>query len=461
MTTLRPYQQTAVDALRASFAAGRRAPLFVLPTGGGKTFVFSYIAQNAVERGRRVGILVHRRELLLQASASLSALGVNHGLIAPGFPRTQHPVQIASVQTLARRSAQQQFDLLIVDEAHHCTAGTWRAIIESQPTARLLGVTATPIRSDGQGLDEVFDDIIVGPSMQELIELGYLTKSVVYAPPVGIDLTGIRKRGGDFDRGQVAERVDKPSITGDVCAHYRKLAGGLPAIAFCASVAHAEHVAAEFRAHGFKARSVDGGMDHAERAAAIAALGNGDIHVLTSCDIISEGTDVPVVAAAILLRPTQSLGLYIQQVGRVLRPAPGKSRSVILDHVGNCLRHGLPDQEIEWTLQGTAGSGGSKSANDNVPTVRQCENCYFCYQPTQPACPSCGHVQQTKVREIKATDGELIELDAARAAELKRQQQREVSQARTLEDLQEVARRRGYSVHWARHVFNARQRRYG
>lgn len=458
---LRPYQQAAVNALRQSYLTGHKAPLFVLPTGGGKTFVFSYVALNAVERGRTVCILVHRRELLMQASKSLLTMGVPHGLIAPGFNQTTQPVQIASVQTLSQRIKRgqlRQFDLIIIDEAHHAVAGTWQKIRDQFPASRLLGVTATPCRSDGMGLSAAFDDMILGPSMAELVEMGFLVKPVVYAPPSIIDLSGVRKRGGDFDQRQVAERVDKPTITGDVIGHYRKLCGGKPAIAFCASVAHAEHVAGEFRAHGFKARSVDGGTAPADRAEAIAALGRGDLHVLTSCDIISEGTDVPVVSAAILLRPTQSLSLYIQQVGRALRPAPGKDRAIILDHVGNVLRHGMPDEDRDWSLDGI--DRKPKADNDNVPTVKQCENCYFVFRP-QPACPSCGHVHEIKAREVKHQDGELIEIDAARAEALRREKKREVGQARTLEDLQEVARKRGYSMQWAKHVFNARSKKYG
>lgn len=459
---LRPYQQTAVTQLRESYLTGHRAPLFVLPTGGGKTFVFSYVALNAVERGRRVCILVHRRELLLQASGSLRSMGVKHGLIAPGFNRTTDMVQIASVQTLSQRMKKQPlaFDLIIVDEAHHAVAGTWAAIRQHFPNSRLLGVTATPVRSDGRGLDGVFDDMIMGPSMAELIDLGFLVKPVVYAPPSAIDLSGVRKRGGDFDQRQVAERVDKPSITGDVVAHYRKLAGGKPAIAFCASVAHAEHVAAEFRIAGFKAQSVDGNTAPAERAEAIARLGRGDLHVLTSCDIISEGTDVPVVSAAILLRPTQSLGLYIQQVGRALRPAPGKDRAIILDHVGNVLRHGMPDEDRAWTLEGTA-RGGMKADNDNVPSVKQCEKCYFVFKP-QPVCPSCGHQHIIKQREVQQTEGNLVEIDAAAAAAMKRERQREIGSARTLEALEEVARKRGYKPGWARFIMRSREgRRFG
>lgn len=457
---LRPYQQKAVEALRQSYLTGHKAPLFVLPTGGGKTHTFSYIAQSAVARRQRVCVMVHRRELLTQASASLLSMGVAHGIIAPGYNRTTQPVQVASVQTLARRIKQDRlhFDLLILDEAHHAAAGTWQTVRDAFPTAKLLGVTATPVRTDGKGLDVVFDDLIIGPTVEELIAGGYLVKPVVYAPPTQFNLDGVRKRGGDFDQRDLSDKMDKPTITGDVIGHYRRLCGGKPAIAFCASVAHAEHVAAEFRAAGFRAMSVDGNTPPAQRAAAIHDLGAGQLHVLTSCDIISEGTDVPAVSAAILLRPTMSLGLYIQQVGRALRPAAGKDRAIILDHVGNVMRHGMPDDDREWTLDGTAKAG--KAANDNVPAVRQCSKCYAAYKP-QPVCPKCGHCEPVKAREVAVTDGELTEITAAAAEAMRRERKQEIGSARTIEALEAVAKRRGYNVHWAKHIFNSRRRKYG
>jgi DNA repair protein RadD len=456
---LRPYQAEAVSRLRASYASGKRAPLFVLPTGGGKTFVFTYVGNKAVDRGNRVGILVHRQELLLQASRSLHAMGVKHGLISPMFNMNNEPVQVASVQTLLRRLKRHTipFDLLIVDEAHHAAAGTWRKIIEHYPNAKILGVTATPIRTDGQGLSEVFDDLIVGVSMQTLIELGYLVRPVIYAPPTALDLSGVRKRGGDFDTTQLADRMDKPTITGSAVEHYKRLCPGKPAIAFCASVAHAQHVAEQFRAAGFSSLSLDGTMLDTERKAAIDGLSNGKINVLTSCDIVSEGTDIPVVEAAILLRPTQSTSLYIQQVGRALRSAPGKTQAIILDHVGNVMRHGMPEEHRDWTLDGLARPA---AANDNEPpmVLKQCEKCYAVFKPS-PVCPQCGHVHAARTHEIAETEGELKQVDPAEIEAMRREQRREIGKARTLEDLQKIAKQRGYSKGWAYHIFKARSQR--
>lgn len=392
-------------------------------------------------------------------------MGVPHGMIAPGHNMSAHPVQVASVQTLIRRLQKfpmhYQFDLIVVDEAHHATAGSWRKVIELLPNAKLLGVTATPIRSDGQGLGAeaggVFDAMVEGPTMADLIELGYLVRPVVYAPPTALDLTGVRKRGGDWDAQQVAERMDKPVITGSAVGHYRKLAHNKPAIAFCASVAHAQHVAAEFRAAGYVAQSIDGNMLDTERKAAIEGLATGKIHVLTSCDIISEGTDIPVVEVAILLRPTQSLSLYIQQVGRALRTAPGKDKAIILDHVGNVLRHGMPDEERDWSLDGSPRT--SRAANDNqLESVRQCPKCYAAHRPA-PVCPQCGHQYEIKERQIEQVEGQLQEMTAEQVEAMRREKRREEGNARTLEDLQELARKRGYAPGWAYNRWKARQKR--
>jgi superfamily II DNA or RNA helicase len=286
--------------------------------------------------------------------------------------------------------------------------------------------------------------------------MGFLVRPVVYAPPTAVDLSGVRRRGGDYDQRELATRMDKPKITGDAVNHYAKHCPGKPAIAFCASVEHAQHVAAQFRAAGYSARSLDGSMLDTDRRQAIDDLGNGRLQVLTSCDIVSEGTDIPVVEAAILLRPTQSLGLYLQQVGRALRPAPGKDRALILDHVGNCLRHGLPDDQREWTLDGLPKQHRSKSDDEPDVTVKQCEQCFAVFKPSL-VCPACGHVHAVKVREIQQVEGELSEVDPT---VLRAQQRREVGSARTLEDLIEVAKRRGYKIGWAHQIWRARQSKH-
>ncbi len=312
---LRDYQQNAIASLRRSYAAGHKSVLFALPTGGGKTFTFAYVASQSAAKGGTCLILVHRQELLKQASRSLDKLGVSHGLIAPGCAFSPRKVQVASVQTLVRRMHKLPWrpDLIIIDEAHHAVAGSWRRVLAYYPEARVLGVTATPCRTDGLGLGEVFSDLVIGPSIADLTAQGFLTPTKIYAPPLSVDLSGVRSRGGDYAKDDLQKAIDRPAITGDAVAHYRRICPGAPAIAFCVSVEHAKHVANQFREIGFRAQSLDGAMADDDRARAIDDLGLGRLDVLTSCDIVSEGTDIPVVTAALLLRPTQSEGLYLQQ----------------------------------------------------------------------------------------------------------------------------------------------------
>lgn len=465
MIVLRPYQSKAVQDIRNSYLQGRRAPLCVLPTGGGKTVIFSHIAAATAARGKRVLILVHRVELLRQTSAALTKNAVDHSLINPQFtPDYRKAVQVASVQTLIRRLhffEKMPPDLIVIDEAHHATAGTWKKIVEAFPTARILGVTATPIRGDGTGLGVqaggVFDDLIIGPQVPELIEGGYLVKPVIYAPLERLDLSGVRIVRGDFDHKEVEKRVDKPKITGHAVQHYTKLCSGTPAVAFCVSVAHAEHVAAEFRANGYRAYAVDGSMDDDVRKRILNGLGNGSVQIVTSCDLISEGTDIPAIGCAILLRPTQSTGLYIQQVGRALRPCEGKEQAIILDHVGNVITHGLPEEFREWSLDGERKRKKAKGDQEKAPSVKQCPQCYAMHAPA-PQCPHCQHVYQVQ-EAPKVQDGELQQITAETAMQIRRRRLREEAQAETYEQLVELGKSRGYKPGWARHKWEYRQKK--
>ena len=455
---LRDYQKSAIDDLRAAYRDGSRAPLLVLPTGGGKTYVFCEIARSARERGN-VLILVHRAELLAQSSASLRALGVPHACIAPrhAWDPTER-VQVASVQALVRRFARMDADgwapsLIIVDEAHHATAGTWRKILAQWPAARVLGVTATPCRSDGAGLGDVFDALVEGPQIDELIGLGHLVPPVVYAPPGAPDLTGVRRRGGDYDATALAQAVDTAAFTGSAVAHYARLVAGAPAVAFCANVAHARHVAEEFRSAGWRAESLDGTMADSDRKRLIDQLGRGDLNVLTSCDIVSEGTDIPVIAAAILLRPTQSTGLYLQQVGRALRTSPGKDRAVIIDHVNNSGRHGMPDDRREWSLDG---DGAAQIAR--APAPKTCLACYMQYMPpTRAECPYCAAARPPATVPLSALRPAPADLVVRVSASMQTRKQRQAN-ALTLADLEALGREWGYRSprQWAMKVFGAR-----
>lgn len=444
---LRNYQEKWINEIRGQYQLGNNSVLGVLPTGGGKTICFSYVAQAASKKGNRVIILVHRNELIDQASDALAAMGIAHGRIeAKKKMDFSHSVQVASVYTVARRLhliSPDFFQLLVVDEAHHTNAGTWSKVIEHFTKAKLLGVTATPIRGDGKGLGEWYEEMVTGPNSNDLTESGYLAQAKVYSPP-GFSADGIRKKMGDFDIKDAEYKVGM--IMGDIVGHYRLYLKDATAIAFCCSVAHAEAVARLFQNEGIAAASIDGTMNNETRKALLEDLGSGRIKVLTSCALIGEGIDVPSVGGCILLRPTQSVSLHLQMIGRCLRPS-GDKVAVILDHVGNTIRNGHHLEEREWNLDGI-----KKRDKDKAPSVKVCPSCYVTVWSLTQVC-GCGHVFEGQKRDLHQVDGELQE--AVFVARMKKQEQ---SNARTLEDLIELGRSRGYKnpVFWAKHVMYAR-----
>ena len=518
--SLRPYQHRGLDEIRLEYRQKRRRPLYVLPTGGGKTVCYAAIAEGAAARGKRVLILEHRKELIRQASTAIARLGLRHQVVCPpeklagirrahikavGMPMLdpRGHVAVASVQTLAvRMDWLEEFDpdLIIIDEAHHAVAGTWARIIAACPDALLLGVTATPVRTNGQGLGDVFDVMVLGPSQKELIADGYLLPPRVVAPPLKVDLSKVRKRGGDLDADQQAElMMADREITGDAIEHYNRLAPGRPAIVFCANLKHAEAVAADFRAAGWRFQVIHGGMLDTERDGLIEQLADGRLHGLVNKDLISEGTDIPVAEVCILLRLTESESWYLQATGRVQRPvyapgydlselagrlaaieASGKPFGLVIDHVGNSgriingefvPRHGLPHDDRDWTLEGRKKRKRKGKQEEVAEAATQCPSCYAVHDPSEyakagreraiaegrnpgdakPECPSCGLV--SKVRAIappKQVAGTLVDVEDPSI--VRRQQRQAQGAARTIDQL--VAQ--GMSEGRARHVLEAR-----
>lgn len=455
MTTqvvLRGYQDSAINEVRAAF---RQSPsvLLVAPTGSGKTVMFSYISASAVAKSKRIWIMAHRVELVDQISETLKRFNVSHGFIAAGYPRSPRMhVQVCSVQTLIRRMPENlPPDLIIIDEAHHATlANTIGRILAAYPKAMRLGVTATPTRLSGEGLGDVFKTMVLGPTTQQLIDLGALSPVTVYAPPT-VDLSALHIRAGDFVTSEAAEAMDKPKITGDAVTHYRKHADGKRAVAFCTSVEHARHVALSFVDAGYKSVHIDGTMERQARKALVDDYQRGKIHVLTSCDLVSEGFDCPGIEVGISLRPTASTGLWIQQVGRCLRTADGKDRAIILDHAGNTLRHGLPTDDREWSLEGRERKArGTGEANISV---RVCTQCFSAQPSGLPNCKHCGFAFPIAARKVEEVEGELQEVTASRKA---RQEQ---GSARSIEELIEIGKMRNYRdpIAWANYVYRGRQ----
>ena len=375
---LRDYQQTAIDKCRAEIRAGKRRVLLVAPTGSGKTVMFAHIARESAGKGNRVVICAHREELLDQISETLTKFDVAHGFVAA--TRKDDAVglvTVASVQTLVNRLDKINPALIVLDEAHHGVAGSWKKIINAYPNARLLGVTATPQRLDGSGLGDIFETMVLGPQVKELQVLGFLS-GVRYFGPQTVDPSQLAKRAGEYTVNGAAELMmptgDIGKVTGKAIDEYRKNADGQRAIVFCVNIIHAQRVAAQFCEAGYRWASIDSKMTKEARKQIVADFRSGALQGVSSCDIISEGFDLPEASVAILLRPTKSLGLFMQQVGRVLRTAAGKTHATVIDHVCNVgkqvegefeITHGFIEQERIWSL-----SGEVKAKNSTIPCKR-------------------------------------------------------------------------------------------
>lgn len=602
---LRDYQKNFIKDIHSQFCAGYKAVCGQSPTGSGKTVIFSYIANGAINQGSKVVILVHRQELILQTSLALAKFQIPNAIIAPAsvikssaqiqyrelgrnYIDLNSPCVVASVQTLGRRLDEftNYFDFIITDECfvgdtliktkngykkikniksgdfvytfnekecffeykpvekrlkkplnenlirinniictenhlfftknnwkkakdltisdfllneyfnfvkiksitnvkknnedsvydltvadnhnyfangflvhncHHAVAGQWRNVTDRNPNAFLLGLTATPERLDGKGLGiesgGVYEKLVLGPSVKSLIERGYLSQPRVFAPPINFDDSALRTIAGDYDVKQMSEMLDQPQIIGDCVRHYSKICPNMPAIAFCSTIEHARHTAEQFCNSGFNFKCIDGTMSDFDRRDAIEGLGSGRYDGLTSCNIISEGTDIPVVGCAIFLRKTKSLSLYLQQAGRVLRPYSGKEYSIILDHVRNVENHGFPEDERDWSLEGRR----KQKRDEDEIFIRTCPQCYACYKSSLRACPVCGFGAENAIksqREIEFIDAELVEIQ-------KVQKERERKEANAFNKLLELGKKRGYAnpYAWAKIVLNSRKRK--
>lgn len=602
---LRDYQKNFIKDIHSQFCAGYKAVCGQSPTGSGKTVIFSYIANGAINQGSKVVILVHRQELILQTSLALAKFQIPNAIIAPAsvikssaqiqyrelgrnYIDLNSPCVVASVQTLGRRLDEftNYFDFIITDECfvgdtliktkngykkikniksgdfvytfnekecffeykpvekrlkkplnenlirinniictenhlfftknnwkkakdltisdfllneyfnfvkiksitnvkknnedsvydltvadnhnyfangflvhncHHAVAGQWRNVTDRNPNAFLLGLTATPERLDGKGLGiesgGVYEKLVLGPSVKSLIERGYLSQPRVFAPPINFDDSALHTIAGDYDVKQMSEMLDQPQIIGDCVRHYSKICPNMPAIAFCSTIEHARHTAEQFCNAGFNFKCIDGTMSDFDRRDAIEGLGSGRYDGLTSCNIISEGTDIPVVGCAIFLRKTKSLSLYLQQAGRVLRPYSGKEYSIILDHVRNVENHGFPEDERDWSLEGRR----KQKRDEDEIFIRTCPQCYACYKSSLRACPVCGFGAENAIksqREIEFIDAELVEIQ-------KVQKERERKEANAFNKLLELGKKRGYAnpYAWAKIVLNSRKRK--
>jgi DNA repair protein RadD len=418
MTELRPYQTKAVDEIEEAIET-IEAPLYVLPTGAGKTIVAARIIERAVEAGRRVLVLTHRREILKHTSLKLSGGDFEHGLILAGLNLDlDAPVQIASIQTLWARTMRTNkiplpaADLIIIDEAHHVAAQTWRKIIEAYPHACRVGLTATPCRSDGRGLGNFFDKIIEGPQIPELIAQKHLVPTIYYAP-VNPDLSGVQTQQGDYIVSQLADRMNRTDLIGDIVSNWHKHGERRRTLVFCVDVAHSVHIKDEFVKSGVRAEHIDGSTPKSDRDAALARLKSGETELIANCMVLTEGFDEPSIGCIVLARPTKQLGLFRQMAGRGLRPAPGKNNLILIDHSGAVFRHGLLEDKIEWTLHTDKRAENPTHAKRDMGAIGRLIECSQCgaMRTAGEKCQHCGFLPQRRPDAIVFADGELARVN--------------------------------------------------
>lgn len=373
--TPRDYQSQAVNAARELLRRVRRVVINA-PTGAGKTAIAVFIMRLALTKGKRILFVAHRRELIDQTVAKLIQTGIERfGVIMAGDSRTNPtaPVQVASIQTLLRRELPPA-DLVIIDEAHRAVSRGYMTLAQNYPRAAILGLTATPERLDGKGLDHLFDDMVVVETVPGLIERGFLVKPRCYIGP-SADTSKVKTKRGDYDEAQLAAASDTPKLVGDIVANWKRLANGRKTAVFAVNVEHAHHIAKEFWAAGVPAATLVGTTPKAQREAILADWRGGAITVVTSVMILVEGFDFPELECLVLARKTQSVALYLQAAGRVLRPAPGKTTALILDHA-DCVRmHGPPHIHREWTLE------GAKGKTREVGELFECPACSLAFEP--------------------------------------------------------------------------------
>lgn len=472
---LRDYQHRVIADVRNAMRRVRegleakgvkRGPrvLIQMPTGGGKTAVAAFITQAAVQRGNTpVRFLANRDFLVDQTSQTYGRLTLDHSFIAAGrWYNPYTPIHIGMVQSVRSRLAKVTVPRIVIwDECHHIGASSWGAIMAAWPDATHIGLSATPIRLDGKGLDAWFDDIVIGPSVSWLITNGFLSDYIAYAPS-SPDLSQLHSRAGDYVTAEVDELMDRAVIIGDMVRHYRTLAPGKKAVYFCTSVKHSQHVASMFNDAGFPWAHLDGTDETWRRRQVAQALAKGELMGVSNVDLFGEGYDLSAQAGMDvtiecvgLARPTKSLGMCLQQVGRALRPKPDKA--VILDHAGNIKEHGLPDDDREWSLAGV-----KRFSSETI----QCDGCGATVPAATVICRHCG----AKLREIKARtgpamprqveerDGDLQEIDKDA---LRKAKKLEEWQCTSLGELIDLARRRGYkdAERWAGYLWTEKRRR--
>ena len=416
--TLRDYQKKEISMVRNGFRNGRKKILAVLPCGAGKTVLFAYMSAKHIElrNENNVLFLVHRRELIDQTVGTFSRFGL-----------TDPRINIAMVQTVANHvDTIRRPTLIVVDECHHSTSKTYRKIIDAFPETPVVGLTATPCRLDGAGLGEIFDDMEVGVTAKWLVDNGYLSKYDYYAPKLRMEGAVWKPKGVDFDTEDAEKKLADAGIYGDIMKYFNP---ELRTIIYAPTLAMSRKVVAEINDHFGReiAAHFDGDTPAPERKRIVEDFRSGKIRALSNRDLIGEGFDVPDCDCCMLLRPTKSTALYIQQSMRCMRPKEGK-RAVIYDFVGNVYRHGMPDDDRTWSLVSKVKCRNESGEPDII--TRTCGHCFRTYSGTSRICPYCGFDNGKTPKQIEEDKKAELERISALEKARKKKEREEAHQKR-------------------------------
>ena len=427
---LRPYQEKAVNDLRESIRRGNRRIILQAATGSGKTICAAAIAKGTVEKGNNLLFLVNKRDLVYQAVNRFTdfGLGEHVGVIMSGEESCLlKQIQIGTIQTYHRRSRTDDpcwvpwfhdAQTIIVDEAHSSLSRTYMDVLNKYENRVIIGLTATPARSDERPLGQIYQDMVSISSVRELTEQGYLVPAEYYAPEK-YDLDKIKIVRGDYDQKQLGEKVDRPKLVGNLYEQWARLAGGRQTIGFAVNVKHSKHIRDEFSRRGVNIAHIDAHTPPDEREYIYRSFETGDIQYITNCRVATEGCDLPIASCIQIAAPSKFITRYIQMGGRGLRPHPGKTDCIIIDHTGCVQSHGFLDDDIEWTLEGKEKAYRKPKKRSKERHILTCKVCSCAFMG--PRCPQCGTPIENYGRKIEALDAELVRLDTPKKEKFSRE----------------------------------------
>ena len=438
---LHDYQNKLVSEARNELVKGNKSVLLVSPAGSGKSVVIAEIARLAAEKNGHILFMVHRKELIEQITES--------------FIQNEVDLERCTIMTVGkivnRLEKLPKPSLIITDETHHSLAKTYRMIYDYHENVARLGFTASPWRMNGAGFQDVYDSMVEGPDVAWLIENNFLAPYRYYSVNL-IDESKLKKSStGDFTKDSMDEAVGR-TIFGDVIKHYSELASGKQAIVYCHSVEFSKMVSEQFNEAGINAAHADAKTNKSERDTIMRDFKSGEIKVLCNVDLISEGFNVPDCEVVIMLRPTESLVLHIQQGMRSMRYKPGK-QAIIIDHVANYAKHGLPDTKRHWDLNGRP-KKKSNTGSDAVP-IKQCPDCMSIVYSSTKIC-ECGHEFIEESREIQVEEAELTEITSDLKFQTNYIITKKVEDISTMEELTAYQKAKGYKNGWVYHQAKAK-----